>query len=140
MSRTSLILTSIMLVGALSAGCTGPGFNLPHPDRLAHPGPGVSGPGPGVLSPEEMMGGAGGRFPNAAQLCVDGQPGGVSTAGCFGSGCGCGGDCGVDCGCGPDCGCIDGGSIDAGIVGGIPTVQVLFTKPGGMRVAENVGQ
>lgn len=105
MSRTTPTLVSMLLVGAICAGCKGPMYNLPHPDRLAHPGPGVAGPGPGVLSPEEMMAGPAGFEPASYDGDVSIDPIGGA------------------------------GAIDSCVVGGIPSVQVLFTKPGGMRVA-----
>ncbi len=105
MSRITLSFVGLLLLGTLAGGCRGPGFNLPPAARLAAPGPGVDGPGPGVLSPEEMM----------ARM-VGG--GGISPANCEFSG---------------------GGSaydpIDPGLVGGVPSVQVLFAQPDGMRVS-----
>lgn len=127
MNRMTLPFLVCLLLGALASGCRGPGFNLPPAARLAAPGPGVDGPGPGVLSPEEMM---------MRQVgSMNGPPDdGVSLASCrpharrhcggaaAGGGCGC---FGGDSACGP---------IESGIVGGIPSVQVLFAQPEGMRV------
>jgi hypothetical protein len=137
MNRTALTIVFMMLAGVICTGCKGPVFNLPHPDRLAHPGPGVSGPGPGVLTPEEMMAG-----PSAAQLAqlaaferqlAERQTGRAGPLKCL--------LCGARnrrlCACNRGANAQDasaGCGIDSGVVGRIPSVQVLFTKPGGMHV------
>ena len=115
MKRNHDLWMLLAVTSLVASGCALPGYNFPPPERLAAPGPGVTGPGPGVLTSLESAGVSAGG--GAVTIGPDGVP-------CYDGGFG------------------DGGFGDgSGLIS--QSVQVWFAKPDEMQInwdVSSVGQ